>query len=243
MKFNYLATILMGTVALASNFNAGPANAIDCEPLYVPWKWQLTKSGTSNIALRVENKDPSFTRLSDSKELAVVYTAKLLFDEPSDYCEKLGNAPTETTLKIVGSFTGLLSSNFFSIPNPGLDGLFARASASVEILPAFMPEELKTAGSYEIDQTSATVRSVRDGDRISFAGTLNAFAYNGLDFGNGFSLASAHLDVNGAFIEETSGWVQYTVPVPEPLTILGSATGVGFAAFFKRKHSKKQKKS
>ncbi len=31
--------------------------------------------------------------------------------------------------------------------------------------------------------------------------------------------------------------------VPEPLTILGSATGLGFAAFFKRKHSKKQKKS
>jgi hypothetical protein len=34
-----------------------------------------------------------------------------------------------------------------------------------------------------------------------------------------------------------------TEPVPEPLTILGSATGLGFAAFFKRKHSKKQKKS
>jgi hypothetical protein len=32
-------------------------------------------------------------------------------------------------------------------------------------------------------------------------------------------------------------------PVPEPLTIFGSATGLGFAAFFKRKHSKKQKKS
>jgi hypothetical protein len=32
-------------------------------------------------------------------------------------------------------------------------------------------------------------------------------------------------------------------PVPEPLTILGSATGLGFAAFFKRKHSKKLKKS
>jgi hypothetical protein len=32
-------------------------------------------------------------------------------------------------------------------------------------------------------------------------------------------------------------------PVPEPLTILGSATGLGFAAFFKRKHSKKPKKS
>jgi hypothetical protein len=31
--------------------------------------------------------------------------------------------------------------------------------------------------------------------------------------------------------------------VPEPVTILGSATGLGFAAFFKRKHSKKQKKS
>jgi len=34
-----------------------------------------------------------------------------------------------------------------------------------------------------------------------------------------------------------------TEPVPEPVTILGSATGLGFAAFFKRKHSKKQKKS
>jgi hypothetical protein len=34
-----------------------------------------------------------------------------------------------------------------------------------------------------------------------------------------------------------------TEPVPEPLTILGSATGLGFAAFFKRQHSKKQKKS
>jgi hypothetical protein len=31
--------------------------------------------------------------------------------------------------------------------------------------------------------------------------------------------------------------------VPEPVTILGSATGLGFAAFFKRKHSKKQKNS
>jgi hypothetical protein len=36
MKFNYQATILIGTVALASNFNAGQANASDCISLYVP---------------------------------------------------------------------------------------------------------------------------------------------------------------------------------------------------------------
>lgn len=32
-------------------------------------------------------------------------------------------------------------------------------------------------------------------------------------------------------------------PVPEPLTMLASATALGFAAFFKRQHSKKPQKS
>ncbi|WP_326997424.1 PEP-CTERM sorting domain-containing protein [Crocosphaera watsonii] len=31
--------------------------------------------------------------------------------------------------------------------------------------------------------------------------------------------------------------------IPEPLTILGSATALGFGTFFKRKLSKKQRKS
>ncbi|WP_430640035.1 PEP-CTERM sorting domain-containing protein [Crocosphaera watsonii WH 8501] len=31
--------------------------------------------------------------------------------------------------------------------------------------------------------------------------------------------------------------------MPEPLTILGSATALGFGTFFKRKLSKKQRKS
>jgi hypothetical protein len=34
-----------------------------------------------------------------------------------------------------------------------------------------------------------------------------------------------------------------TEPVPEPLTMLASATALGFGAFFKREHSKKPQKS
>jgi hypothetical protein len=160
------------------------------------------------------------------------------------YCEKLGNAPAETILRIVGSFTGVLGTNFVPIPTlPGLDGSFTGASASVNILPAFNNETL-FIGQKDINQTRATAITVGNGNSVLFAGNLDAFAYKGLSFSSfDFSLASAHLDVNGAFIGETRGTVDYKVPVPEPLTILGSATGVGFAAFFKRKHSKKQKKS
>jgi hypothetical protein len=49
------------------------------------------------------------------------------------------------------------------------------------------------------------------------------------------SIFSAHINV------DTSGVPPE--PVPEPLTILGSATALGFGAFLKREHSRKQKKS
>jgi hypothetical protein len=235
---------LICTVALASNFNAGQANAIECRTISVPWRWQLNPSGDSNSSVYAENRGSSFTTVSDSDSLGGAFIVRLLFNEPSNYCEKLGNAPTATTLRIVGSFTGLLSSNFFPVPGvPGLEGPFAGASASVNILPAFTPETLIIGGMKQINQTRATVRTVRNGSSISFAGNLDAFAYKGLSGSSGFSLASAQLNVNGVLAGPTRGTVNYTVPVPEPLTILGSATGVGFAAFFKRKHSKKQKKS
>jgi len=235
----------MGTVALASIFNAGQANAIDCKTISVPWRWQVTKNGDSNASVNAENRTGgSFSTVPDSDSLGGAFIVRLLFNEPSDYCEKLGNAPTANTLRIIGSFTGLLSSNFFPVPGvPGLEGPFAGASASVNILPAFNPETLTIGGMKEINQTKETVRAVRDGSSISFAGNLNAFAYKGLSGSTAFSLASAQLNVNGVLAGPTRGTVDYTVPVPEPLTIFGSATGVGFAAFFKRKHSKKQKKS
>ena len=237
------------TVALASNFNAGQANAIDCKTISVPWRWQLNYSGTSNISVDADNRTgSSFTTSRDQEDIDGAFIVKLLFDEPSNYCEKLGNAPTATTLKIVGSFTGLLGSSFFRIitvpPVPELEGPFAGASASVNILPAFEPKKLYSGFSQEIYEKTETVRTVGDGSSISFTGNLDAFAYKGLiDGSGGFSVAVARLDVTGAFTGETSGTVDYTVPVPEPLTIVGSATGLGFAAFFKRKHSKKQKKS
>jgi len=244
MKFNYQATILMGTVALASNFNAGQANAVECQLISVPWRWQLTQDGSSSTSVYAENATgSSFTTVPDSKDLNGSYKVNLLFEKPNTYCERLGNEPTDINLSIVGAFTGVLRTDFLAVPLiPGLEGPFAGASAYVSILPAFNNETL-FVGQKDINQMRSTAITVQDQQRISFSGYLDAFAYKGLTIGSeGFSLASAQLYVNGAFTGTTSGTVDYKVPVPEPLTIFGSATGVGFAAFFKRKHSKKQKK-
>jgi len=243
MKFNYKATILIGTVALASIFNADQANAIDCKTISVPWSWQFTETGTSNALLDYPNVGLPGSYLPDKKTFEGAFIVKLLFNEPSDYCEKLGNAPTATTLKIVGSFTGLLLSNF--PPEPALEKPFAGASASVDILEAFEPATLdRGLFREEIDQEQETVRTVGDGSSISFTGKLDTFAQKGFNLGlGGYSAVRARLDVTGAFTGETSGTVQYTVPTPEPLTMLASATALGFGAFLKREHSKKPKKS
>jgi hypothetical protein len=70
------------------------------------------------------------------------------------------------------------------------------------------------------------------GERYPFRMSLEVYAEKG-----GISQAFSN------FGGEGRGLTANIQAVPEPLTILGSATGVGFAAFFKRKHSKKQKKS
>jgi hypothetical protein len=194
MKFNYQATILIGTVALASNFNAGKAHAIECQLISVPWRWQLTQKGTSSTSVLAENTGSAFTKVPDSNILAGSYTVKLLFDEPNNYCEKLGEAPTETMLSIVGAFTGVLTTDFLPVPGiPGLEGTFAGASAYVDILPAFADETL-FIGQKDINQMKPTVKTIGNGNSISFAGNLDAFAYKGLTIGSlGYSRASAQL--------------------------------------------------
>jgi hypothetical protein len=240
----------MGTVALTSNFNAGPANATDCEPLYVSWRWDLERHGDFHMSVDAENiTGESGSSVPDTDSLGGSFLVRLLFDEPTDYCEKLGNAPTENSLRVTGYFSGLLSTTFVQfnhlIGAPATT--LAGASASVDILPEFDKQELFFSGEKEIFQDKSKVITVKNGDRIPFAGNLDALAYKGSHFfSSNFSRAVAQLYVNGAFIEPQSGWVKYTIPTkgtPEPLTMLASATAVGFAAFFKRKHSKKQKKS
>jgi hypothetical protein len=251
MKFNYPATILMGTVALASIFNAGQANAIECVTISVPWSWQLSQSGDSKALLEYGNTGLSFpNEPSQIDRLGGAFIVKLLFDEPSNYCEKRGNAPTATTLKIVGSFMGFTVSNLspiITVPrDPASEGPFARASAFVDILGEFEPQ--LNFGGYKpfSPQPKITNRTVGDGSSISFAGKVETFATDRLSLA-GISGVKASLDVTGEFTEATSGTVEYSIPVPEsvpePLTMLASATAVGFGAFFKRQHSKKSQKS
>ena len=254
MKFNYQATILIGTVALASIFNAGQANASDCKIIAVPWEWKLTKSGGPSFTESVDasNTGDSFTTISRRRPLGGTFNVKLDFNPPDQFCDKLGSEPTEIILKIIGTFTGTLQTSFSqeqrgNPPDPRLPPAFATARASVDILQPFDFKQLfsRTDPQEPFVQTKERIDSFTDGETISFTGELEGAATKGQDpLGSIlFSRSQAQLNLTGVFDGATSGTVYYAVSVPEPLTILGSATGVGFAAFFKRKHSKKQKKS
>ena len=249
MKFNYLATILMGTVALASNFNAGPANASDCKIIAVPWEWKLTKSGDSPISVDAVNTGDSFTTVPHRLPFGGEFNVKLDFNPPDQFCDQYGSAPTQIMLDIIGTFTGELITSFKPVIgnplDPRLIGPFATAEASVDILPPFDIIKL-VSGRVPINEPQQKRRySVQDGQTISFAGVLEGKAYKGEDTPEsiGFSRSKAELDIKGVFEGETSGTVIYAVATPEPLTMLASATAVGFGAFFKRQHSKNQKKS
>lgn len=63
-------------------------------------------------------------------------------------------------------------------------------------------------------------------------------AKNGGSPANEFIIYSASQGGAEFYVDMTS-----VEPVPEPLTILGSATALGFGALLKREHSRKQKKS
>jgi hypothetical protein len=71
------------------------------------------------------------------------------------------------------------------------------------------------------------------GERYQLNMRLEVFAETAMGYSQPFS----------NFSGDGQGFTVNVQAVPEPLTILGSATGLGFAAFFKRKHSKKLKKS
>jgi len=264
MKFNSLATILIGTVALASNFNAGQANAINCtntELLYVQWRWELGKFGDFDSSVKAERlgKHPNLSSDPDSDTLGGSFVVSLFFDEPTSHCGKLDDAPTENSLSVTGAFSGLLSTTFGQIPIEGVEVTkLARATPSLNITPKnadsitlFDPKEdevtLLQWGERKIKKDREKVITVKNKDRISFDGNLDAEAIKGISLlSANFSRASAELEVSGALIEQQSGWVRYKIPTestPEPLTMLASATAVGFGAFFKRQNSKNQKKS
>ena len=200
--------------------------------------------------------------IPDSETLGGTFAVSLLFEEPTDYCEKLGNAPTENSLKVIGEFSGFLATSFVQIPIEG-GGFeltkFARANPSLNIKPEnaeksitlFDPTKdevtLLQWGERKIEKDRDKVITVKNGDRISFDGHLDAEVIKGLDLLSvNYSLADAQLYVHGDLIKPKSGWVKYTIPTestPEPLTMLASATALGFGAFFKRQNSKNQKKS
>ncbi|MEQ8537772.1 MAG: PEP-CTERM sorting domain-containing protein [Coleofasciculus sp. D1-CHI-01] len=72
------------------------------------------------------------------------------------------------------------------------------------------------------------------------------FSFSDLDSDIGYiRISGVNRGGGGGFAFDNFNATQSIVnpePVPEPLTILGSATALGFGGLLKRQHSKKQKK-
>lgn len=241
--FSIAEIVLLTTAIFVINGNKS-AFAADCtktKSVQVPWSWSLTQNGSSFASINVDSSSVgSFIKLTGADSFNVSYTAKLNFNRLTDYCT-VQNAPSENNgLALNGLFTGNLGTGFIPIIGfPVVGGPFAGASASITTLPAFK-EETIIIGTTIIDQKSPGSIAVKSGETtIIFSGSLSGFAANGLKgsptFDDGGSFAIAQLTLNANLVGPNSGVATYTVAVPEPLTILGSATALGLGAFFKRK--------
>ena len=248
MKFNYLATILMGTVALASNFNAGPANAIDCTNtriISVPWKWEASLRGNFGdwVHTPVEPSQPG----AEATTIKVVdYIIDLVFDKPTDVCEELGKPPTETSFALTSTFSGQLSSNPPLKNQQDSPYVLMSINFGENRSTNFGKQVLEVGlGEKQFNVGVSDLFTVTNGMKIPVEMVSEIYEYTN---GAHVTSASGFLSIKNIFPfpGETEGTVEYKVPVqgaPEPLTMLASATAVGFGAFFKRQHSKNQKKS
>jgi len=110
-------------------------------------------------------------------------------------------------------------------------------------------------GSGTIQQGDDKINIVIKNAKFDEDGNLTEFEFGfNDDDGNYMKDGNFNLTTkkgNSKFIDDQDGFLKgnfkaknlNTTKVPEPLTILGSATALGFGALLKREHSKKQKES
>ena len=114
---------------------------------------------------------------------------------------------------------------------------YTKSDAFIDLLPAF-PQQVQGTGSGDFSWTNTANKAVGIGF-LPYTGTLNVSTKFG--FGSGtlgdFITLFSQLHISGSLIQPTTVNIRYTVPVPDPSTILSLLTlgTLGTASTLKRK--------
>jgi hypothetical protein len=239
MRFVTITTITSG---LSICFiEANPAGAAI---ITVPFNWQLQMSGLSYAQSIVVNRGPASTPKSDPETLTALIKVIANHRAPAN-ARRLDPLPQRTSLNITGSFSGELGGTCVPLISnmTGVD-CYSKASASLTSPVSFTASRVwPNSGVLPFDIPLNQTLNVAAGD-YPITGSVIVDTLFGLGRGSDVVYGDATLRVNSRFSPgvQTTFNIRYET-VPEPLTILGSATALGLGAFFKRKVSRKPKKN
>lgn len=238
-------TITTITTGLSICFiEANPAGAAI---INVPFNWELQNSGLSYAQSIVNNKGPANTNKSDPETLTALIKVIANHRAPAN-ARRLDPLPTRTNLNLTGSFSGTLSGTCVAYISDltGFD-CYSKANASVTspVSVKFEEQSWRNVGENSFSIPLNETLNVAAGD-YPITGSVIVSTLFGLGLGRlGDVVAGdATLRVNSRFSPgvQTRFNIRYET-VPEPLTILASATALGFGAFFKKEVSRKPKKN
>jgi hypothetical protein len=240
MRFVTITTITTGLSICFIEANPAGAAIIN-----VPFNWELRNSGLSYAQATVYNNGPASTPKSDSQTLTSLIRVIANHTAPRN-AVRLDPLPQRTSLNITGSFSGELGGTcipFFS-DLIRLD-CYSKASASLTGPVSFTPpnQVWRNPGVFPFNIPLNTTLNVAAGN-YPITGSVIVDTLFGAGIGSDVVYGDATLQVNSRFSPgvPTTFNIRYQT-VPEPLTILGSATALGFGAFFKKKVSRKPKKN
>lgn len=218
---------LLSTLLLTVCTPSPPAHAqLDCTLVLVPYTWTLTRTGDPLASVFVDNTGGIGTSLSDTDTMAGNFIIQLLHTPPANICEQLDPLPTQVTLNVTATWTGVLSNSTIALDPFGVTiDTFCRSTATVSAppgFPAFTPatEEIGSATSKDINQAKNLAFLTGPGT-VPYSGSVDMQTLFG--FGSGtlgdFVTGAASLEVNGALLAPTSGTIRYRVlAAPEPGT-------------------------
>lgn len=225
--------------------NPSKAFALNCDEtrtVTTPFTWSLTQttgSGKNNISVFQRNDGPAANVESSNATLAGNFKVTKQHNPPSPICSGPTPAlPTNVTLDLTGKLTGIYANSTLGVDISGFPfETYVRVTPDLSLVPGLTQESFGT-GSGNINQVKTAVKTVGV-ETIDYTGSLNVqskFGFGGqnLDFISSFS----QLLISGS-LRDPSTQISYEVPVPEPITIMGSIVTLSFIAGFKNRGKEK----
>ena len=222
--------------------------AEDCVQVVVPFTWTLSQTtgpGASSVGLSQENDGPTGNTTTRPEgitggTLDGFFTIGQIHNAPSSFCARLDALPEEVGVNVIGTLNGTYGNSTLNTTLAGIViDTYTKTSGSINILDPFVEQVQGTgAGPFGVQSSKQFKWGI---GQHPYLGTINAstkFGFGSGTVGDKITLVS-QLNINGSFARgQGTANIRYTVPVPEPLTMLGSAAAVGFVAAFNRRLAK-----